>query len=80
MKTLEVYFFAIITTFQLAPALETCGVAKFVQVSDESRNISKLHFPWAGTIFGVNKTRDEEKFICGSTILTILYVVSGTQR
>jgi Trypsin len=83
MKTLKVCFFAIVTTFQLAPCfVETCGEARFVQVSDEFKNVSKLHFPWAGAIYSVvNKTKDgNEKFICGATLLTKIFIVTGNQR
>lgn len=83
MKTLQVCFFAVVTMFQLAPCLaETCGEARFVQVSDESKNVSKLHFPWAGAIYSVvNKTNEgDEKFICGVTLLTKRFTVTGNQR
>jgi hypothetical protein len=77
MKTLKVCFFAIVTTFHLAASEEefNCGEAKFVQVFDEIQNTSKLHFPWAGTIFSlINQT---EKFVCGTTLLTKHSAVTG---
>jgi hypothetical protein len=75
MKTLKVCFFAIITTLQLAPCLaETCGEATFVQVVDQK----KLHFPWAGAVYSV--VNKNEKFICGVTLLTKFYAVSGIQN
>lgn len=83
MKALEVCCFAIITTFQLAPCLvETCGEAKFVQVFYEMRNVSKLHFPWAGALYSVvNKTQDgKEKYVCGVTLLTKIFGITGNQR
>lgn len=69
--------------FQLATSLEElCGEAQVVQVSDESRNVSKFHFPWAGALYSiVNKTvTGDAKYICGVTLLSKSFSVTGEQQ
>lgn len=80
MKTFRALVFVIVTLFQLAPSFQTnCGETRTVQVSDGSRNISKLHFPWAGAIFSLaNKTQQGDiKYICGASLLTESHSVTG---
>lgn len=76
MKTFRVYIFAIITLLQLALTLQdACGQARIVQVSDERQNASRLHFPWAATLYSVvNKI---QKYICGATLLTTTRFITG---
>lgn len=84
MKTFVVLvFFSIITFCQLASSLEElCGEAIVVQVSDEKRNVSKFHFPWAGALYSlVNKTEaGDSKYICGATLLSRSFSVTGEQQ
>lgn len=83
MKTFDVFvIFSIVTLFQLAASLEElCGEAQVIQVSDETRNVSKFHFPWAGALYSiVNKTvTGHAKYICGATLLSKSFSVTGEQ-
>lgn len=83
MKTFRVYIIAIITLLQLDPTFQdACGQARIVQVSDDRQNASRLHFPWAGTLYSVvNKTETGVlKYICGATLLTTTRSVTGEQQ
>lgn len=80
MKTFEACVFVAITLFQLALSdRETCGAVRTVQVSDEKRNDSKLHFPWAGALYSVvNRTKAGEfKYICGATLISECHSITG---
>lgn len=72
---------AFVTLFQLASSLldDTCGEARVVQVSDRTRNVSTLHFPWAGALYSVvNKTiTGDIKYICGASLVSESYSVTG---
>lgn len=83
MKIFNVFNFAIITMLQLAKSHdEICGEAQVVEVSNETRETSTIRFPWAGAVYRVvNKAAagDNIKYICGATIITELFSVTGKQ-
>lgn len=80
MKTFEINIFTIITLFQLTPSLqEACGVARVIQVSNETGSSPQTHFPWAGALYSVvNKTMaGDMKYICGATLVSESFSVTG---
>ena len=82
MNISNVFVFTIVTLFQLAAAHQkACGEAQMVEISDETRNASMLRFPWAGALYSVvNKTAaGDNKYICGATIISKSFSVTGKQ-
>lgn len=82
MNIANAFIFAFIMSFQLASSHQvTCGEAQVVQISDEMRNASMIRFPWAGALYSVvNKTATGDiKYICGSTIISKSFSVTGKQ-
>lgn len=80
MKTLEACFCVVLSLFQLTSSREaSCGDARVVQVSDETRNDSRLHFPWTGVLYNVaNETlAGKIEYLCGATLVSAVFCVTG---
>lgn len=80
MKTLETCFCVVLSLFQLTSSQEaSCGDARIVQVSDETRNDSRLHFPWAGVLYNItNETLTGSiRYLCGATLVSEVFCVTG---
>jgi hypothetical protein len=80
MKTFEINICAVITLFQLTSSTQdTCGD---VQIHNETGFAAKPHFPWAGALYSVvNLTMaGQPKYICGATLLSESFSVTGNER
>lgn len=80
MKTLEACFCVVLSLFQLTSSQEaSCGDARVVQVLDETRNESRLHFPWTGVLYNVasETVTGNIKYLCGATLVSAVFCVTG---
>lgn len=85
MKPLRAtHIIALITLSQLSSShQEFCGEALVVQVSNETRKATQIHFPWAGALYSFdnNKTIPGDiKYLCGASLVSMSFSVTGKQR